>query len=141
MSPAAFASSQRLALVRGTPITSPMQPNGNWKDSSTLAANTALTLFTPAENVNGAILWNANANEELATKMQMVYIAKNALPTSVMDGEIIAQSETCAANAAAVWSKLDMQQPRRIAAGLGLYFIQNGSGAVGSLRSARYTLL
>lgn len=119
----------------------PELPTGNWKDSSTLAASTPLTLFTPAANVNGAILWNANANEELATKMQMVFIAKNAPPASVTDGEIIAQSETCAANASAVWSKLDMQQPRRIAAGLGLYFIQNGSGAVGSLRSARFTLL
>jgi hypothetical protein len=125
-----------MALIRR-----PELPAANWRDTSTLVANTPLTVFNAAANPNGALIWSmeANDNNGAAASLQ-VFIAKATAPVSVSDGEVIAQSKPCNLGASYDWA-ICREQPTRIAGGLGLYFIGAAAGTAGRLRNCRYTLL
>lgn len=121
----------------------PALPVSNWKDTSNIAVNTPLTIFTAAANVNGAIVWSMEANDSALVSQTEVFIAKATAPTTFNDGEVIAQSvNTVRSDAASVnWCAIRREVPTRIAPGLGLYFISNGAGSGGFMRNCRYTLL
>lgn len=110
----------------------------SFKAFSTLAALTAEQIFAPGANTNGAIVWRADANGYSGGFAQAALIAKNAAPTTMIDGDVIAYS---AYQPTANQCRIDLQKPVKIAAGKGLYFISNTADTVASGRSCLYTLL
>lgn len=123
-------------------LTRPSQPTANWNSGATMAANTPLTVFLAAANVNGAIVWRATAYDEIQAIGVQSFVAKATAPTTWNDGDVIAQStlETYQ-SATARNPKLELQMPQRIAPGLGLYFISSLAGLANAGRSCRFTLL
>ena len=121
-------------------IRRPELPTNAWNSSATMAAATPLTIFTPAANVNGAIIWTAESSDVSGSNNLQSFIAKNAPPANVYDGEIIALGKA-GPFAANVGVTVELAQPQRIAAGLGFYFISGFVGLAGFGRHARYTLL
>lgn len=125
-------------------IRRPELPGANWKDNSTMAVNTPLTIFSPGSNVNGAIIWTAEAFDTNAAAFPaQAFIAKASAPVSNIDGEVVAQSLPGALISGSAASYIKKEVPTRIAAGLGLYFISNVAGLASpsALRNCRYTLL
>lgn len=112
-----------------------------WNNGGVMGANSPLTVFTAAANVNGAILWSAGASDGVAGVFVQTFVAKATAPATAGDGEIIAQSLPTAGVSTTLYQSIDLQQPRRIAAGLGLYFISSVAGSAGFFRHARFTLL
>lgn len=121
-------------------LTRPLLPGSSWKDTSTMVANTPLTVFTPAANVNGAIIHSADAQDITTVGFIQTFLAKASAPTGYTDGEIIAMSKYWPITGNNV-QNLTLQNPTRIAAGLGLYFLSSQNGTAGYLRTCRYTLL
>jgi hypothetical protein len=120
----------------------PELPSGAWVNNATAVANTPLTVFAPGANVNGAVVWQASAVDAVASVAHQVFIAKASAPATVIDGEVIAQSLVTAVTPGVnVIVGIDLCNPRRIAPGLGLYFISGLAGTSAMMRSARYTLL
>lgn len=121
----------------------PALPGGAWVSNATVVANTPLTVFTPASNVNGAILWQAGAVDVSGPAVaHQVFIAKASAPATIIDGEVLAQSMVSAINPSVnIVVGIDLRRPCRLAPGLGLYFISGFAGTSAMLRSARFTLL
>lgn len=122
-------------------LQSPLLPASNWNNGGTMGANAPLTIFAAGSNPNGAILWSAGASDGVNGAMVQSFIAKATAPTGAADGDVIAQSTPCAGVSTTLYQRIDLQQPRRIAAGRGLYFISSVAGSAGFMRHARYTLL
>lgn len=124
-------------------LTRPLLPGASWADGSAPAENTPLTVFTPAANVNGAIIHCMEACDSAAATMLQVFIAKNSAPIGPFDGAVLAQTSVTARSDGAGVNFVQMRRevPTRIAAGLGLYFLSSVAGAVSQARSCRYTLL
>lgn len=139
----AIVSSVPLPLDAATLLTMgrPQMPEAHWKDTSTLVANTPLTVFAPGANVNGALIWSAQGYENFTSAQNLVFIAKASAPANVADGEVIAQAIMRGVIAGTECMAVELLNPTRIAAGLGLYLIASSAGAAGRLRNARYTLL
>lgn len=123
------------ALVR------PEQATGNWNSAAVLAASTPLTVFAPGANVNGAVIWAAEAQDNVAAACVQCFIAKASAPASVIDGEIIASSIYTVSAGGTNVPGIRMATPQRIAPGLGLYFISSLAGGATNLRHARFSLL
>lgn len=121
-------------------LTRPLLPGANWKDTSTLVANTPLTIFTAAANVNGAILHSAYAQDISTVSFFQTLVAKATNPTGYTDGEIIVMSNYSPVTGNNI-QNIKLDAPTRIAAGLGLYFVSSQNGTAGYTRAARYTLL
>jgi hypothetical protein len=111
----------------------------SYKSITTLAANTPDTIFLPAANVNGAILWSAASYSRAAVAIQTAFLAKTSAPASVIDGDSLAQM-TLGENGTDVWTNLALPNPIVVPAGKGLYFISAAAEAVAH-RMALYTLL
>lgn len=138
-----IAPGQSLALVQATidALTRPVLPGAAWNSTVTVAANTPLTIFNGAANPNGAIVWQMESNDNNGSAASIhTFVAKATPPANVADGEIIAQSIPVVGGAVYDWA-IRREQPTRIAAGLGLYFISAAAGTAGRLRNCRYTLL
>lgn len=120
----------------------PEAPTDNFGNNGALLANTPLTIFTPAANVNGAIILSAALGNVNATGGDQVFIAKNAAPANILDGQVILQSLT-SVNAGSWSGNAQLSIPQYIAPGLGFYFISNFATAAGAgnLRTSRYRLL
>lgn len=112
----------------------------NWNSSATMAANTPLTVFAPGANTNGAIIYMAQAGDRMAGNSVQVFIGKTSAPTTVTDGDIIAQTTPVAGGGDLIIGG-NMAIPQHIAAGVGLYFISGLAGTAGFVRSCRYRLL
>jgi len=122
----------------------PLVATGKWADMSGAVANTAMQVFAPASNVNGAIILTASSYDlaGAATLMGMAFIAKVSAPTSPTDGEVITHQKAYYHTGAAIFYSCELPCAQKIAAGLGLYFIQSVSGnTTGIHRAARYILL
>lgn len=126
-----------------TPLLS--QDNGlsygaSYKSVTNMAANTPDTIFTPAANVNGALIISAHAWGNNAGGSQPALIAKTSAPTSVIDGDVIASPWTGSnsnGNNGYVVNRVI-----KIAAGKGLYHINGlAEGVANAQRSVLYTLL
>ncbi len=121
-------------------IRRPELPTGNWKDSTSLVANTALTIFAAGSNPNGALIWSMESMDQSTGSQIQVFIAKATAPANVSDGEVIAQSHVCARADTNNFFVIKREYPTRIAAGLGLHFISSAAGSAW-FRNCRYSLL
>jgi len=113
----------------------------NYKSSTALAANTPDAVFTPASNVNGAILWAAAAWTWNGTNvMNLALLAKASAPATAIDGDLLTSGKANSPQAGSYTGLLDLARPVFIAAGKGLYFLSSVAEA-NAFRSASYTLL
>lgn len=92
----------------------------NSYDSTTaLAANTPDTIFTPAANVSGAVVVVADyLTFGSAAYCLYGFIAKNAAPANILDGDLIILGASHVAN---IDKPAVLQSPIQIPAGKGLY--------------------
>lgn len=114
-----------------------MNYGASYQSVTLLAANTPEVVFTPAVNVNGAILHRAQHVHNTAGVVTAGFIAKAVAPVTVIDGDLLVGLDS--ANGSAGLGKLE--KPIKIAAGKGLYYITTAAGATYNQRSAQYTLL
>lgn len=128
-----------LAAATLNTITRPLLAGASWSNAATLGAG-ATNIFLPAANVNGAIIHSAYSQDISAGAVLQSFLAKNAAPASVLDGEVVALSQYAPVTGNSV-QNIAMTQPLRIAAGLGLYFYSSAAGSAGYGRACRYTLL
>lgn len=113
----------------------------SFKSKAALAALTAQTVFTPAQNTNGAIIWNAAAVSCHGSALLVAMIAKNGAPADIDDGDVIAVS-SLAYYSSMVAANLQFEGNTKIQAGKGLYFIASAAMTGGQqLRNVNYTLL
>jgi hypothetical protein len=129
-------------MIGGQNPNLPVRYGASYKSNTPLAVNTPETVFTPAANVNGAIVWLAsfmayNGSAGMATSM----VAKSSAPTSIVDGDVILGSQNIAYVSTGVGSGGSLMRPVFIPAGKGLYFISGGSGESITIKSVLYTLL
>lgn len=129
-------------------LTRPLLPASAWADvTATLAANTALTVFSAAANTNGAIIHDVQASDVI-TGLTGVggFCARASAPNSVatfIDDTVILQLESRLNVGGNTYVTAKLGNPTRIPAGKGLYYLSNfnGAGAGLIMRNARYTLL
>ena len=137
-----LGTSSALALDSPTQIAlrTPFASTGNYKSNTALVANTPDTVFLPATNINGAIILSASAFDYDGNNTPLVLLAKNAAPTTDIDGEVLASSSITVVPSSNYY-QLQLQGQQYIAAGLGLYFIQGTASGTVPRRYCRYKLL
>lgn len=112
--------------------------NGNYASVTPMAANSPATVFTPAANVNGAIVNLATMNSFSGASGFASLLAKASVPVSVVDGDVLL---ICAPPTTVYYgSPFQINSKVRIPAGKGLYFISSALETTGA-RSCTYTLL
>ena len=118
-------------------------PTGNWTNNIAVAANTAVAVFLPAANVNGAIVIAAGASDYSAASTPQSFVAKASAPANVLDGDVLALSKNTSFNStgSVLYKDTEMLREQRIPAGQGLYFISSFAGAAAGFRYCRYVLL
>lgn len=114
----------------------------SYVSNTTKAANTPDTIFTPAANVNGAIVWHCDFATETAAAAfaNSAVLAKNAAPANVTDGVAIVTGVNPTTRNANYGCSGELKNPIKIPAGLGLYFIATNAES-NAMRSCTYTLL
>lgn len=133
-----------LDLNAATLLTSrtPLDISGSYNASGAVAANTAVQIFAPGANVNGAILLSAQITDIDATARSAKLLAKNSAPATELDGIPLLHCGYFGAAGASVYiTRGDISTPQYIAAGLGLYFISTPGASATNSRVARYRLL
>jgi hypothetical protein len=112
-----------------------------------LAQNATEQVFAAASNINGAIIWAAEAFSDLGAVGigRIGLLAKATAPTSAIDGDVIFSSANNFVTAVGiVVGSQYMPRSVRIASGKGLWWISSPSSAIsenGSYRKVLYTLL
>lgn len=119
----------------------PIKYGASYKSTTTLAANTPEAVFSAAANINGAIVWMANAYNLVSAGagQKIAFIAKNTAPASVIDGDILSvkdQNPQSSGYGAGCSINICIFIP----AGKALYFISDALES-SALRTALYTLL
>jgi hypothetical protein len=121
----------------------PEAQSGFYSMTATLAANTPEQIFSPASNVNGAILLTADCTcyDNSANGVE-VFIAKTSAPSSITDGSILAMSKAGTIGTFLA-SNITLPSPQFIEAGKGLYFMatRTFTATAQSMRACRYKLL
>lgn len=117
----------------------PESPSGNFTSRSANAANTPDAIFTPAANVNGAIVYAAGmAVFNNTTLPNAAFLAKNAAPATPIDGDLILLGLPAVSYGGFAGVQATMPSPQYIPAGLGLYFIADQALNAGTQYSARH---
>lgn len=127
----------------------PEQQTGFYNTSVAMVANTPETVFTPASNVNGAIILSAGCLQVIASAPSTAYlITKSSAPVSINDGSILFHPSGLSINGAGTYgiSSGNLPSPQYVAPGQGLYWISQdallGASASNPVnRSVRYKLL
>lgn len=121
----------------------PELQTGSFNDVSVLVANTPITVFTPAANVNGAVLLSAEICAVDAAGQVQAFVTKASAPASPADGSMLLAARCTAMNASLLSFSGQLPKEQIIAPGLGLYFISNAALAAGAnnQRAARFRLL
>lgn len=109
-----------------------LEYGASWYDNAANAANVPATIFTPAQNANGAILHQSFISSVNGGGVVNL-VAKASAPTTVAQGDSMHLTVGDGA------MRMN-NQPIRIAAGKGLYYISSAL-ETGGVRSALYTLL
>lgn len=119
----------------------PESYSSSYKSTTALGANAPETVFTPAANVNGAIVHYASYSMALGANSSMTfgYIAKASAPVNILDGDVIPMIGNMAAGSAQI-GNYSLDKSIRIPAGKGLYALTGIAEAV-AFRSVLYTLL
>lgn len=113
----------------------------SFRATTALAANTATQIFSPASNVNGAILWSVTYESCNATSNPAISIlAKTSAPASLTDGDALDDCATRISFTSFFSCSKNINNPVFIAAGKGLYCITNVAETLNNI-SARFTLL
>ena len=120
----------------------PEQSTNFWVDTSIVVANTALTVFTPAQNPNGVILLSAQSTEEYTTGFGLgAFIAHTSAPANVTTGEIMAILQYSGIITGARDANCSLNSPQFIAAGKGLYYISQFAASTNGMHAARWKAL
>jgi len=128
--------------VAGTFAVRPESSTGNFNDTGVVAVNTPTTVFTPASNVNGAIILSGQINSTVAAGTIECFIAKNSAPINVQDGEIILSAYSNSFSSTNAFTNCSISKEQYISAGKGLYYISNSIiTAAAGIRQLRYKLL
>lgn len=116
----------------------PEEPSASWGNSAAMTANTAVTVFTPASNTNGAILLSAAMTGADASSVAQAFVSKSSAPANVVDGNVHLMHSTTSAS-----QSTNLQVPKFIPAGHGLYFITSANSSVNAVshRACQYKLL
>lgn len=115
----------------------------SYKSTTAMGANTPDVIFTPASNVNGAILHSAQfqSGNNSGVLFTTAILAKASAPANINDGDgILSVDNVTMASGLNYYSCASLKNAVRIPAGKGLYFISSIVENV-SNRSALYTLL
>lgn len=112
----------------------------SYKSNSIFTANVADTIFTPAANVNGAVIHTAEFYFENNAGILGSMIAKNAAPANVADGDVLIVTIPAAISPNRIMVGR-LTRPIKIPAGKGLYLISSATELTTSLKSCNYTLL
>jgi hypothetical protein len=108
-----------------------------YANATALAANTAVQVFAAGANINGAILYDSHISTSQAGNTTVTLLAKATAPATVIDGNVF----DMVSNNANAWAlSRGIIGSKKIAAGLGLYFISTLLEAGGS-RFVSYKLL
>lgn len=110
----------------------------SFKSSTLLAANTPETIFTPAANVNGAIVWTASAFSLSGGVTHAAFVAKNSAPATTIDGDVLSE-HVAFVNTNHYACKIS--RAIKIGPGKGLYYIPGYAETTTAIRMALYTLL
>lgn len=123
----------------------PLAPTGFFGDVSALTGNTAVQVFSPASNLNGAVLLSANMSSMLgAAVCTQTFIHKDSAPTSIVDGSVLLMSVAGGILSGSNYSAgANLPKEQFIPAGQGLYFVSEVATPVvaGNYRAARFILL
>lgn len=113
-----------------------------------MVANTPETIFTPAANVNGAIILSASLvhYQSGGAVPGPVLISKASAPASPTDGAVYMQPQAISLSGAAYVGAGNLPKEQHVPAGEGLYWISQdalGAAAVNlpNCRACRYRLL
>lgn len=119
----------------------PIEYGASYKSVAALAANTPETVFTPATNARGAIVWVAEFVEKAGsfTCVGSKFIAHTATPAAVTDGDTVTGVNASSHTGTEMIVAGRNLKPIKIPAGKGLYFWPNVL-ETNSSRSVLYTL-
>ncbi len=120
----------------------PESSTGFFSSVSAIAALTAETFFTPAQNPNGAIILAAGFNSTEAAANGSAFICHTAAPANFTTGEIILGSNRVLSGAAQ-GDIGTLSIPQYVPAGKGLYYLTGAAGGASNanLRYARWKAL
>jgi hypothetical protein len=120
----------------------PEASNGNYFNNAALTSNSVVQIINPTSNTNGILLINASYLEMTTSASSAFFVMKNAMPTSITDGEIILTGGIFFSNGANDWISGNSKKEILIPSGLGLFFTTPNNAIAGrSFRSARYKIL
>jgi hypothetical protein len=124
----------------------PEAPTGSSSGVGYLQQQTPVTIFTPGENANGAIILNADIRWQsvIGTIHCASFLSKSNLPLTPLDGSVILIANTTQYFSSSLcFGSASLSIPQFIPAGQGLYFIDiyEEDGIWGNSRSCRYKLL
>jgi hypothetical protein len=122
----------------------PIRYGSTYKSNTSLAANTPETVFTPAANARGAIVWDASfvSYGASAAISGIGFVAKVSAPTTPIDGDVICQADSIANNGSSTFVAGSTKgKPFFIPAGRGLYFIAGAAEGANVQRQVKYDLL
>jgi len=128
--------------VTGTVATleDPMTYGASYKSNTNMAANTPDTIFTPASNINGAVVHRASLMSFNGSAQAFFsLIAKNTAPVSLIDGDILGSTDSYANSGTTNFGSLKIEKPILVPAGKGLYYIPLTTETA-TIRSVLYTL-
>lgn len=117
----------------------PPESNGTYSVGPVaLAANTAVQVFAPGSNPNGALLLSASMSDQSGTANVIALLSKASAPTSVTDGEVYLHLPVVNASCFSQLNKIEKIPP-----GHGLYFIATVASSTNASvsRNCRYRLL
>jgi hypothetical protein len=129
--------------VAGTFAVRPEAPTSAFANNAGLAANTPVTVFTPASNINGAILLSADITQHGTGLHSETFIAKSSAPASVIDGYVMCWASIWVISTADVYTRGHIEKEQYIPAGFGLYVIGNAATTAdqNTMAACRYKLL
>lgn len=127
----------------------PEMQTGSFADTSALVANTPITIFTPAANVNGALLLSAALTyldlTSTAIRFVQTFVSSNVTPAGPYAGAVLLQGLHYLVSSAAstFGGGAQLAAPQFIGPGQGLYFVSSAATTVDLFhtRSCRYKLL
>lgn len=121
---------------------SPPAYTGSYNDAGgALAANTPYTVFTPAANVNGAIILKAQIHDVGSTMGLHAFLGKASAPASVSDGVPVLTASIIGGYSTVAVVEAQTVQAFYLPAGIGLYYITSVAAGGNTWRSAAWRLL
>lgn len=119
----------------------PEAPTGFLSSTGSIAANTPITLVSPAANTNGVIFQFAACSDLNATTIEMVFLHKASAPTTIYDGTPLCVSDIVGLTTTQYAMNGRLETPAFVPAGQGIYYITGAAGTSLNRRHARWRVL